>query len=307
MASGVGYGKHCCWSVECGKKGLDGGLMEVDRDIQREGGYLKAKIKIEMEYRAERIKVVVGKLVGEVQNEFVKGRYILDGVLSANETVRYIKKARKKCLLFKVDFEKAYDSLNWDFLLEVLIIIGFESKWCKWVEACLASASISVLVNGSPTKEFNMGRGVRQGDPLSLFLFILAAKGLNLIMQDAVDKGLYRGVGVGNEAVSISHLQYADDIIYFANWSKHNAKNLMCILKGYEKVSGLKINFNKSKVYVIGISNSALAEMTRVMKCCMGELPLTYLGLPIGVSMRRESAWRPVIENFKKEVNRLEG
>ena len=180
--------------------------------------------------------------------------------------------------------------------------MGFGSKWCKWVEACLTSASIFVLVNGSPPKEFNMGRGVRQGDPLLPFLFILAAEGLNAIMQDAVDKGLYRGVSVGNDGVSNSHLQYADDTIFFADWSKHNAKNLMCILKGFENVSGLKINLSKSKVYGIGVSSSAVAEMARVMKCGMGELPLTYLGLPIGVSMRRESAWRPVIEKFKKKL-----
>ena len=116
--------------------------------------------------------------------------------------------------------------------------MGFGSKWCKWVEACLTSASISVLVNGSPTKQFNLGRGVRQSDPLYPFLFILAAEGLNVIMQDAVDKGLYKGVGVGNDGVSISHLQYAD-----------------------ENVSGLKINLSKSKVYDIGVSSSAGNEM----------------------------------------------
>nr|GEX12658.1 cysteine-rich receptor-like protein kinase [Tanacetum cinerariifolium] len=163
------------------------------RPISLIGFYYKIIAKL----LAERIKVVMGKLVGEVKNAFVKGRYILDGVLTVNKTVRYIKNARKKCLLLKVDFEKAYDSLNWDFLLEVLKVIWFGSKWRKWVEACLTSASISVLVNGSPTKEFNMGRQVRQGDPLSPFLFILAAEGLNVIMG-AVDKGLYRGVWVGD-------------------------------------------------------------------------------------------------------------
>ncbi|GKA27831.1 hypothetical protein Tco_0713999 [Tanacetum coccineum] len=127
-----------------------------------------------------------------------------------------------------------------------------------------------------------------------------AAEGLNVIMQDAMDKGLYKGVGVGNDVVSISHLEYANDTIYIL--SKHNAKNLMCILKGFEKVSGLKINFNKSKVYGIGVSSSVVAEMARVMKCGMGELPLTYVGLPIGVSMMRESMWMPVIEKFKKRL-----
>ncbi|GJS66380.1 gypsy type transposase [Tanacetum coccineum] len=91
----------------------------------------------------------------------------------------------------------------------------------------------------------------------------------------------------------------SDDTLYFEDWS-NNEKNLMCILKGFEKVSGLKINFNKSKVCGVGVSSSAVAEMARVMKYSMGELPLTYLGLPVGVSMRRESAWRPVVEKLKK-------
>nr|GEV10009.1 transposon TX1 [Tanacetum cinerariifolium] len=89
---------------------------------------------------------------------------------------------------------------------------------------------------------------------------------------------------------------------FVKDWSKHNAKNLMCILKGFEKVLGLKINFNKSKVYGIRVSSSAVAEMTRVMKCGMGEIPLTYLGLPIRVSMRRESAWRPMVKKLKKRL-----
>ncbi|GJS37112.1 hypothetical protein Tco_0535494 [Tanacetum coccineum] len=95
----------------------------------------------------------------------------------------------------------------------------------------------------------------------------------------------------------------SDDTLYFEDWS-NNEKNLMCILKGFEKVSGLKINFNKSKVCGVGVSSSAVAEIARVMKYSLVELPLTYLGLPVGVSMRRESAWRPVVEKLKKRVVR---
>lgn len=107
----------------------------------------------------------MNKLVGEVQNAFIGGRYILDGVLIGNETISFLKKAKRKCLVFKVDFEKAYDCLNWNFLIGILKSMGFENKWYKWIESCLKSASVSVLVNGSPTDEFCMSRGVRQGDP----------------------------------------------------------------------------------------------------------------------------------------------
>ncbi|GJS85194.1 kinase-like domain, beta-lactamase/transpeptidase-like protein [Tanacetum coccineum] len=121
-----------------------------------------------------------------------------------------------------------------------------------------------------------MGRGVRQGDPFSPFLFILAAEGLNVLVNEAVDKGIFDGVDVGREKILVSHLQYADDTIFFDEWSKRNANNLMCIMKGFEKVSGLK-------VVQVGVSRSKVEDMVRCMECSVRELPLTYLGLPIGV------------------------
>ena len=92
-------------------------------------------------------------------------------------------------------------------------------------------------------------------------------------------------------------------LFFFGEWCRHNAMNLMCILKGFEKVSGLKVNLNKSRVYGLGVEPCAVERMARWMGCSVGELPLTYLGLPIGVCMRRESAWRPVVEKFKKRLS----
>nr|GFA10094.1 cysteine-rich receptor-like protein kinase [Tanacetum cinerariifolium] len=103
---------------------------------------------------AERFKKVVGKVVGDVQNEFIKGRYILNGVLIANEVVDHMRRTRCKSLIFKVDFEKAYDSLNWRFLSDMMGKMRFENKCCSWIECCLRSSTISILVNGSSTEEF---------------------------------------------------------------------------------------------------------------------------------------------------------
>lgn len=199
------------------------------RPISLIGCYYKIVSKI----LAERLKKVVGKLVGEVQNAFIGGRYIL-----ANETVAHMKKSKKNCLVFKVNFEKAYDCLNWNYLINLMKYMGFRDKWCRWIEACLSSASISILVNGSPTEEFFMSRGVRQGDPLSPFLFILPAEGLNGLMCEAVHKGIFNGVKVGRDEVCISLLQYADDTIFFGEWSRLNVGNLMSILKCFEELSG---------------------------------------------------------------------
>lgn len=91
---------------------------------------------------------MIGKVIGDVQNAFIKGRFILDGVLVANETLDFVKRTRGKGMILKIDFEKAYDSINRDYIREVMIQMGFGTKWCKWVNECLQTASISVLVNG---------------------------------------------------------------------------------------------------------------------------------------------------------------
>lgn len=99
-------------------------------------------------------------------------RQIMDGVLVTNEAVRWAAMMRRKLLLFKVDFAKAYDCLNWKFLDSVLMQMNFTEKWWSWIWGCISSPSISVLVNGNPMKEFAMERGLRQGDLLSRFLFM---------------------------------------------------------------------------------------------------------------------------------------
>ncbi|GJT43501.1 transposon TX1 [Tanacetum coccineum] len=174
-------------------------------------------------------------------------------------------------------------------------LMGFGEKWCKWVDVCLRSTSMSILVNGSPSEEFELGMGVRQGDPLSPFLFILAAEGLNAIVNVAATKDIFRGVKVGINNIMVLHLQQANDTIFFGEWNKENAKSLMCILKCFEKVFGLRVNYNKSKLYGIGVNEMELVDMARWMGCSIREFPFTYLGLPIGENIRRKNAWNPVV------------
>jgi hypothetical protein len=147
---------------------------------------------------ANRLRNVIGKVISENQSAFVKGRQILDGILIANEMVDDAKRNRKEMLLFKVDFEKTYDSVDWGYLDAVMSKMRFSVKWRRWIMECISSASASILVNGSPTNEFKFERGLRQGDPLSPFLFLLAAEGLNVMMKASVDAGLFRGYLIGD-------------------------------------------------------------------------------------------------------------
>ncbi|XP_071703923.1 uncharacterized protein [Rutidosis leptorrhynchoides] len=107
-----------------------------------------------------RLRGVIDNLIGVEQSAFVKGKSILDSILIGNELVDDVKRRSAKCCIFKADFEKAFDSVNWEFLLEVMGSMGFGIQWRRWMETCLRSASISILVDGSPTKEFNLQRGI---------------------------------------------------------------------------------------------------------------------------------------------------
>ncbi|XP_071694715.1 uncharacterized protein [Rutidosis leptorrhynchoides] len=181
--------------------------------------------------------------------------------------------------------------------------MGFGKKWRKWILACLQSATISILINGSPTREFSIGRGVRQGDPLSPFLFILAAEGLNLITKVAVNKGLYKGVEIGQDKIVVSHLQYADDTMFFGDWSIMNARNLFNILKCFELASGLKVNFQKSRIYGVGVDSKEVEDLACRMGCQADKFPFIYIGLPIGAKMRKISNWAPVIDKFNNRLS----
>nr|GFB88614.1 RNA-directed DNA polymerase, eukaryota, reverse transcriptase zinc-binding domain protein [Tanacetum cinerariifolium] len=143
---------------------------------------------------ANRLVTVLDDIVDEIQSSFVTDRQILDGLFILNEIVHWCKNKKKQFMIFKVGFEKAYDSVRWDFIDDILRRFGFGEKWCKWIQSCLYSSRGSVLVNGSPTKEFQFHNGLKQGDPLSPFLFILVIESLHVSFQRVVDAGLFNGI-----------------------------------------------------------------------------------------------------------------
>lgn len=217
--------------------------------------------KILSKVLANRLRLIIGRVVSETQTAFVKERQILDGILIANELVDEAKKSNKELMLFKVDFEKAYDSVDWGYLDTVMNKMVFPVLWRKWIKECVSTATASVLVNGSPTDEFPLQRGLRQGDSLSPFLFLLAAEGLNVLMKSVVENNLYTGYGVGlSNSEVVSHLQFADDTLLIGEKSWANVRALRAVLTLFADMSGLKVNFNKSLLVGINIGESWLVE-----------------------------------------------
>ena len=145
--------------------------------------------------------------------------------------------------------------------------MGFCLKWRRWIKACNQSATISILINGSPSKEFAPSRGLRQGDPLAPLLFNIVAEGLNGMMRTALNKGLYSSYLVGKQKVPINILQYADDTIFVGEAVWDNVIVMKTMLRGFEMASGLKINFSKSSVGIFGAHLNWVHEAALFLNC----------------------------------------
>ncbi|GKV28721.1 hypothetical protein SLEP1_g37737 [Rubroshorea leprosula] len=231
--------------------------------------------------------------------KLVKG----NGIVIANEVIHEANRRKRPTLIFKADFEKAYDSVNWNFLDSMMNKFGFCLKWRSWIKECLLTSSVSVLVNGSPTEEFRMKKGLRQGDPLAPFLFLLVAEALNGLILKAKEQNLYKGSKVGIEGLEITHLQFADDSIFFCEASAQNIKAIKGVLRTFELVSGLKVNFFKSALYGINVNPVDLCDWAETLNCVVGTIPFKYLGIPIGANPRKLSTWTPVIEGLRRKLS----
>jgi hypothetical protein len=258
--------------------------------------------KILSKLLANRLKRVLGKLISKCQSAFLPQRQILDGVVVLNEILDLAKRRRDECLLFKVDFERAYDTVSWHFLERMMLKMGFAEVWVKWIRACIFESSMSVLVNGSPTLDFKVGRGLRQGDPLSPFLFLIVAEGLTGMMTKAVEIGKFKGYHI-NQDTQFQILQFADDTIILGEGSWNNIWTIKSLLRGFELVSGLKINFVKSKLYGLNIENRFLEAGASFLSCLSDVVPFKFLGIPVGANPRRRTTWQPVIDTMSKRLN----
>ncbi|KAJ0111527.1 hypothetical protein Patl1_02330 [Pistacia atlantica] len=158
-------------------------------------------------------------------------------------------KGKDGYMALKLDMSKAYDRLEWSFLQAVMRKMSFCSTWIKVIMNCLSSVSYSVLINGIPQKPFKPSRGIRQGDPLSPYLFIIGAEALSRLIQDSEDRRDIKGVPMGRSRMRISHLFYADDCLLFCKANQYEWNGLFKLLDTYEKNSGQRLNKEKTLIF----------------------------------------------------------
>ncbi|XP_022042373.1 uncharacterized mitochondrial protein AtMg01250-like [Helianthus annuus] len=168
----------------------------------------------------------------------------------------------------------------------------------RWILATITSAQASVLVNGSPTQEFNCYRGLRQGDPLSPFLFLIIMEALTCVVKEASMIGLYKGISCAQSSPCLSHFFYADDAVFVGEWPLDNARKLNKILCCFYLSSGPRVNLAKSSLFGLRVNEANTQEMASILRCKVGKLPFVHMGLQVGANMNLVKHWKLIIDVF---------
>lgn len=199
----------------------------------------------------KRLKGVMNKLIGPAQSSFIPGRLSTDNIVIVQEAVHSMrrKKGRKGWMLLKLDLEKAYDRIRWDFLEDTLMAAGLSARWIRWIMQCVLGPSMSVLWNGERTEAFKPLRGLRQGDPLSPYLFVLCMERLCHLIESAVKNKKWKPINLSRGGPKLSHICFADDLILFAEASVAQIRVIRGVLEKFCLASGQKVSLEKSKIF----------------------------------------------------------
>jgi len=181
--------------------------------------------------------------------------------------------------------------------------VGMCKKWVNWMKACVFGGSMYILLNGSLAEEICIHRGLKQGDPLAPFLFLLVAEDFSGLMRNAVDRNLFEGFSFGSGCLVVSHLQYADDTLCIGKPIVENLWAMRALLRGFEMVSGLKINFFKSSLIGVNGASDFMDMACNFLNCSEGSIPFKYLDLPVGADSRSMSTWEPLVKSISGKLN----
>lgn len=225
------------------------------------------------------------------------GRLIQDNLIIAHEAFHALKrkeKGGKDFMAIKLDMNRAYDRLEWSFLEKILLAYGFAPRWVSRVLKLVSSVSYSYKVNGHISSSITPQRGLRQGDPISPYLFILVVDALSHLINKVVLDGRLQGFQLARGAPTLTHLFFADDALLFSRASPHNAYELIRILNVYSKCSGQRINLSKSGL-ICGkfVRADCKQQLSGILGMNVWENPGKYLGLPAEWGRNRTSslAW----------------
>ncbi|KAL9667546.1 hypothetical protein QQ045_001908 [Rhodiola kirilowii] len=255
-----------------------------------------------------RLQQILPDIISPAQSAFVKGRLITDNFLIAHETAHFIKNTRhgrKGYGSLKLDMSKAYDRVKWRYLKLLLRKFGFEERWVNMIIRYVSSVRYTIRINGKLTQLVVPERGLRQGDPLSPYLFILCSEWLNYsLLNLQVDRSI-EGIKVSRGAPSVTHLMFADDCLLLFRVGANTAEALSSLLRNYERISGQAVNYNKSEIVLSpNVIESTRNNIQAQLSVKLVSHHEKYLGLPLSLKRKLTLNFSGIIDKF---WNKTEG
>ncbi|GLT50394.1 hypothetical protein SLA2020_238810 [Shorea laevis] len=266
---------------------------------------LNVAYKVLSKLIVNRLRPHLQSLIGPWQNSFLAGRSTVDNIIVTQEAVHSMKRLKggRGTMILKVDLHKAFDSIDWGFLRQVLLDFNFPLQLVNLIMFSVTSVQLGILWNGEPLPWFSPHRGLRQGDPLSPYLFILVMEKLAQMIQRRVDSKAWKPLSLSRGGVSISHLFYADDLMLFAQASGAQLDVILECLDQFAKSSGLILNLQKSKLF---FSPNVQPAMANALSARCG-IPLSsdlgvYLGIPITHGRHSHKNYRYLLERMQQRL-----
>jgi hypothetical protein len=243
---------------------------------------------------AKRIRRKLCDVVSTNESAFIRGRSLHDNFILVRQVARKINQRRQPGVLLKLDLTRAFDSISWSFLFEVLRRMGFGERFLKWVSVLLYTANTRVLVNGVPGRRFVHVRGLRQGDPTSPMLFVAAMEVLTAAIKKATESQLFSRLAGITELQRIS--VYADDVIIFCKPLIPELEAVKTILRVFGEASELCVNYRKTSATLICERDGDADRVAEALGCEVVGFPIKYLGMQLSLRPLTKAEWQPLID-----------
>lgn len=224
----------------------------------------------------------------------------MDNILLAQEMIHTLHTRKTAGMMMQLDLSKAYDKVNWNYLEAILKDFGFDIQWIKWILALIKSTKFSILVNGSPANPFSPSQGIRQGDPLSPFLFVILMEGLSRLICRAKEEGKIKGLQPLPSIPTTTRQQFVDDTMLHGSPTTKEALGFKKILKLFSEASSMEINLSKSTIFFFNTHLVVQKNLSRILGFRRGNLPLKYLGAPLIDKPWQKKHWEKILANMEK-------
>lgn len=240
--------------------------------------------KVASKVMVERLKDIVPRVVSPYQSGFVPGRRIQENIVIAQEMAHSMAKMRGKNGFFaiKVDLSKAYDKLKWSFIWKILDEIGLPENVVHIIMSSITSVKTNVKWNGVRSDFFSPQRGIRQGEPISPYLFVLCMDKLSHLISQCVEEGSWIGLKAGRNGPIISHMMFADDLLLFGQANMEQMRRVLHVLEQICRMSGQQVSLAKTSVM---FSKNVPREVRNQLVNVSGFKEVSYLGKYLGVPL----------------------